>query len=108
MRSPTTAPTKLRLRVACGVTAAAAALTAAVVTPAAAAPADVPYTSVIQSNSGGAWWRAQPNTSSQKMNYLRNGQAVHMDCWTTGELVSPPNSNYTSNRWFKVQVPEVS
>lgn len=75
---------------------------------ASSAYADVPYTSVISSNSGGAWWRAAPNLSGQKMNYLSNGTKVHMDCWTTGQNVSPPDSNYTSDRWFRVQTPYVS
>lgn len=87
--------------------AAAVAVTGAlaVATP---ASADVSYTSVISSNSGGAWWRDAPSLTGKKMNYLWNGTAVHMYCWTNGQKVSPPNSNYTSNRWFKVGTPYVS
>lgn len=90
------------------VLAVAAAVTAAGTAVAAPAFADVPYTSVISSNSGGAWWRAAPNLNGQKMNYLWNGTAVHMYCWTTGQTVSPPDSNYTSDRWFKVGLATVS
>jgi hypothetical protein len=90
------------------VLAVAAAMAVAGTAGAAPASADVPYTSVISSNSGGAWWRAAPNHNGQKMNYLWNGTAVHMYCWTTGQSVSPPDSNYTSDRWFKVGLATVS
>ncbi len=59
--------------------------------------------SVISSNSGGANLRAGATTNSTSYEYLGNGTEVLMICWITGQSVSPPNSNYTSNRWFKVE-----
>lgn len=59
--------------------------------------------SVISSNSGGAWLRAGATMNSQGKEYLGNGTEVLMICWVTGQTVSPPNSNYTSNRWFEVE-----
>ncbi|MFR9798733.1 hypothetical protein ACL02U_22980 [Streptomyces sp. MS06] len=101
---PSRTPYRL-LRFALPAAVAAVITTAVVATPAAA---DVPYTSVVASNSGGAWWRAAPNLSGQKMNYLYNGTPLHMYCWITGQTVSPPDSDYTSDRWFKVGTPYVS
>ena len=59
--------------------------------------------SVISSNSGGANLRAAATMNSTSYEYLGNGTEVLMICWITGQSVSPPNSNYTSNRWFKVE-----
>jgi hypothetical protein len=59
--------------------------------------------SLISSNSGGAWLRAGATMNSRGYEYLGNGTEVLMICWTTGQTVSPPNSNYTSNRWFEVE-----
>jgi hypothetical protein len=59
--------------------------------------------SLISSNSGGANLRAGATMNSTSYEYLGNGTEVLMICWTTGQSVSPPNSNYTSNRWFKVE-----
>lgn len=59
--------------------------------------------SLISSNSGGANLRAASTMNSYSYEYLGNGTEVLMICWTTGQTVSPPNSNYTSNRWFKVE-----
>jgi hypothetical protein len=59
--------------------------------------------SLISSNSGGANLRAAATMNSKSYEYLGNGTEVLMICWTTGQTVSPPNSNYTSNRWFKVE-----
>jgi len=59
--------------------------------------------SLISSNSGGANLRAGDTTGSTRLEYLPNGTEVLMICWITGQTVSPPNSNYTSNRWFKVE-----
>jgi hypothetical protein len=59
--------------------------------------------SLISSNSGGANLRAYPTMNSTSYEYLGNGTEVLMICWTTGQTVSPPNSNYTSNRWFLVE-----
>jgi hypothetical protein len=59
--------------------------------------------SLISSNSGGANLRASSTMGSTSYEYLPNGTEVLMICWVTGQTVSPPNSNYTSNRWFKVE-----
>jgi hypothetical protein len=59
--------------------------------------------SLIESNSGGANLRASATMNSTSYEYLGNGTEVLMICWTNGQSVSPPNSNYTSNRWFKVE-----
>jgi hypothetical protein len=59
--------------------------------------------SLISSNSGGANLRAAPTMNSKSYEYLGNGTLVLMICWITGQTVSPPNSNYTSNRWFEVE-----
>lgn len=59
--------------------------------------------SLISSNSGGANLRAAPTMNSNSYEYLGNGTEVLMICWITGQTVSPPNSNYTSNRWFEVE-----
>lgn len=59
--------------------------------------------SLISSNSGGANLRAAATMNSTSYEYLGNGTEVLMICWTTGQTVSPPNSNYTSNRWFLVE-----
>lgn len=59
--------------------------------------------SLISSNSGGANLRAAATMNSTSYEYLGNGTEVMMICWITGQTVSPPNSNYTSNRWFKVE-----
>ncbi|HWS34918.1 MAG TPA: hypothetical protein VN408_19535 [Actinoplanes sp.] len=88
---------------------AAAALTAAVVmmntVGAGAALAAGPY---IGSNSGGAWLRNAAYLGDQyKVRYVGNNTAVTMVCWTDTQWVYPPNSDYASNRWFKVDVPSV-
>jgi hypothetical protein len=59
--------------------------------------------SLIESNSGGANLRANDTMNSTSYEYLGNGTEVLMICWITGQTVSPPNSNYTSNRWFEVE-----
>jgi hypothetical protein len=59
--------------------------------------------SLIASNSGGANLRAAATTNSASYEYIPNGVEVLMLCWTSGQTVSPPNSNYTSNRWFRVE-----
>jgi hypothetical protein len=59
--------------------------------------------SLISSNSGGANLRAAATMNSKSYEYLGNGTKVLMICWITGQTVSPPNSNYTSNRWFEVE-----
>ena len=35
--------------------------------------------------------------------YLYNNTNVLMICWTDSQWVYPPNSNYSSNRWFMVE-----
>jgi hypothetical protein len=59
--------------------------------------------SLISSNSGGANVRVSATMASQSIDWLPNGVEIVMLCWTTGQTVSPPNSNYTSNRWFKIE-----
>jgi hypothetical protein len=59
--------------------------------------------SLIESNSGGANLRASATMNSTSLEYLPNGTEVLMTCWITGQSVSPPNSNYTSDRWFRVE-----
>ncbi|WP_328992884.1 SH3 domain-containing protein [Kribbella sp. NBC_01245] len=59
-------------------------------------------TSWIGSNSGGANMRTCPNTGCARVLYLGNGSEVYMLCWTDAQTVSPPNSDYTSSRWFKI------
>lgn len=67
------------------------------------ASGDPLVTSYTHSNvSGGAWLRAGSKTTSTGLRYLYNDTEVVMMCWTDSESVSPPNSNYTSKRWFKV------
>jgi hypothetical protein len=61
--------------------------------------------SYIGSNSGGANVRSCASTSCGSYGYLRNGTGVSMLCWVDSQWVSPPNSDYTSNRWFLVSSP---
>ena len=56
----------------------------------------------IGSNSGGANVRTCPNTGCFSKTYLRNGTPVTMVCWVDSQWVHPPNSDYSSNRWFKI------
>jgi hypothetical protein len=71
----------------------------------AASPAQaIPPDSYISSNSGGANMRTCPNTGCGSVAYLGNGTAVIMDCWVDAQSVSPPQSNYTSARWFHVSL----
>jgi hypothetical protein len=86
-------------------TVAPAAATARIAPAGLAAPAGTidGGWSLISSNSGGANLRASATTNSAAKEYLGNGTEVLMICWTTGQTVSPPSSNYTSNRWFKVE-----
>jgi hypothetical protein len=59
--------------------------------------------SYIGSNSGGANVRSSPSiTGSFIIAYLRNGTPVRMLCWADWGWVHPPNSDYSSNRWFKI------
>ncbi|MDR7327334.1 MULTISPECIES: SH3 domain-containing protein [Catenuloplanes] len=72
-----------------------------------AAPA-LAWTSYIGSNSGGANVRTCASTGCPPISsgaYLYNGQGVDMLCWTDNQWVSPPNSDYSSNRWFLVNSP---
>lgn len=60
----------------------------------------------INSNSGGANVRGCPDVSCTSYGYYPNGTAVVMTCWyDTGTVVYPPNSNYPSNRWFRISSP---
>lgn len=59
--------------------------------------------SLIASNSGGANLRASWTMDSYSEEYLPNRTEVLMMCWITGQDVKPPNSNYESNRWFRVE-----
>ncbi|WP_422768998.1 hypothetical protein ACN28C_19645 [Plantactinospora sp. WMMC1484] len=78
---------------------AAGALVAVTGVPASAAG---PY---ISSNSGGANIRSCANTGCASNGYYGNGTSVTMVCWTDAQWVYPPNSNYASNRWFRVSAP---
>jgi hypothetical protein len=88
-------------RVAAALTLAAVTMGASLATAgsATAAPA-IPY---IKSNSGGANMRTCATTGCGSVAYLQNTTEVYMLCWTDGEQVDPPGSNYSSNRWFKVE-----
>ncbi|WP_194822565.1 hypothetical protein [Micromonospora sp. S-DT3-3-22] len=62
----------------------------------------------IGSNSGGAWLRSAAYLGDQyKVRYVNNNTAVTMVCWVDTQWVYPPDSDYASNRWFKVDVPSV-
>jgi uncharacterized protein YraI len=66
------------------------------------------WTSYIGSNSGGANVRTCASTNCPRINrdaYLKNNQGVDMVCWTDNQWVSPPDSDYSSNRWFLVNSP---
>ncbi|MEU3455130.1 hypothetical protein ABZ671_16250 [Micromonospora sp. NPDC006766] len=81
------------------VTSAAGAAVALMGVPAFAAG---PY---ISSNSGGANIRSCADTGCTSNGYYGNGTSVTMVCWTDTQWVYPPQSNYASNRWFKVNSP---
>jgi hypothetical protein len=78
---------------------AVAAVGASIVLP---SPAHAAGYSYIGSNSGGANARSCSSTACSFRFYLYNGRAVQMICWRDGQVVSPPNSDYTSGRWFLV------
>ena len=64
--------------------------------------------SYIGSNSGGAWLRNAAYLGDQyKVRYVGNGTPVTMVCWVDTQMVRPPNSDYASARWFKVDAPTV-
>lgn len=84
---------------AAAVVGAAGVLIAVAGAPALAAG---PY---ISSNSGGANIRSCANTGCTSNGYFGNGTGVTMVCFTDTQWVYPPNSNYASNRWFKVNSP---
>ena len=93
--------TKSRAAAVSGVAAAllAAGLSAtASTTPAFAAN----FASYVASNSGGANLRECPNTGCRSFGWMSNGTRLEMVCWTDAQWVAPPNSNYGSQRWFKV------
>ncbi|MFF3855133.1 hypothetical protein ACGFI4_23675 [Micromonospora carbonacea] len=88
-----------RLARVAAIVGAAGALVAVTSMPAAAAG---PY---ISSNSGGANIRSCANTGCSSNGYYGNGTGVTMVCWVDSQWVYPPNSNYASNRWFRVNSP---
>lgn len=51
---------------------------------------------------GGANLRSGPATSYGSLGYLTDAMHVHMKCWLDTQPVSPPQSNFTSGRWFLV------
>lgn len=59
----------------------------------------------IGSNSGGANVRTCPNTGCGSVAYLGNGTGVTMVCWTDAQWVYPPQSDYGSPRWFRINSP---
>ncbi len=52
--------------------------------------------------SGGANLRSGPATSYRSLGYLTDATRLHMKCYLDAQPVSPPQSNYTSARWFLV------
>lgn len=61
---------------------------------------------VIGSNSGGANVRTCPNKDTcASIGFLGNGTNVTMLCWIDAQVVSPPFSDYSSQRWFRVASP---
>lgn len=96
-----------------GLAIGAAVLAAGVMstTPASAASdstAAISASSYIGSNSGGAWLRNAAYLGDQyKVKYVYNGTGVNMVCWVDTQWVYPPQSDYASNRWFKVDAPSV-
>jgi len=88
------------------VTTATVGLAAA--TPAfASAPAIHPdYSSYVDSYYySGVNLRTCGNTGCGSIHYMPDGTGVTMRCWEDTQSVSPPNSNYTSSRWFEVSSP---
>ena len=80
----------------------AAAATAAVALGAASALAASPK---IGSNSGGANIRTCASMGCGSKGWYVNGTTLTMVCWKTGQWVNPPDSDYGSDRWFKVNNP---
>ncbi|MEV0679114.1 hypothetical protein AB0I60_21600 [Actinosynnema sp. NPDC050436] len=118
MSTDTIKPSRALRRLGRGAaTAAAIALSALGTVPALAAEPTTPSTDTgpaiaagpyIGSNSGGAWLRNAAYLGDQyKVKYVGNGTSVTMVCWIDTQWVHPPNSDYSSNRWFKVDVPSV-
>jgi hypothetical protein len=89
-------------RLARGVAAIALAVGATGVTSMITAPPASAASSYIGSNSGGAWVRTCASMTCFQKTWLTNGTPVTMQCWTDGQWVNPPNSDYGSARWFKV------
>ncbi len=59
----------------------------------------------IGSNSGGANVRTCASTGCAPVAYLGNGTGVTMVCWIDSQWVYPPNSDYATNRWFRINSP---
>ncbi|GGQ26964.1 SH3 domain-containing protein [Streptomyces roseolilacinus] len=87
------------LRARAGLAAAAAAALTGLFAGAGTAEAAGSH---ISSDSGGANLRTCANTGCTSLGYLSNGTGVSMVCWVDSQWVYPPNSDYASNRWFKV------
>ncbi len=94
-----TITTRRRLGRLAAATSAAGAAVALMGAPAFAAG---PY---ISSNSGGANIRSCASTTCGSYGWWPNNTSVTMVCWTDNQWVYPPDSNYASNRWFKVNSP---
>ncbi|WP_306367974.1 hypothetical protein [Nocardiopsis sp. CC223A] len=58
--------------------------------------------SYIGSNSGGANLRGCPWFTCASNAYMPNNTPVTMQCWMDAQYVSPPDSDYASARWFRL------
>ena len=92
----------MSLKIAWRVAGTVAMAGAAVLLLAAPGVAASPY---IGSNSGGANVRTCASMGCGSVAYLTNNTTVTMVCWTDGQWVNPPDSDYGSARWFKINSP---
>jgi len=63
--------------------------------------------SVVGSNSGGANLRYTSSIYSPSLGYYRNGQRVWMICWKDSQWLVPPASDYSSGRWFYIEIDNI-
>jgi hypothetical protein len=101
-----------RHRKVLGLAVGAVAATTLVLTATPASAAGAPaaqqphYSSYVDSyNSSGVNLRSCGSTTCGSYAYMPNDTGVTMQCWEDTQSVSPPNSNYTSSRWFRVSSP---
>jgi hypothetical protein len=75
--------------------------------PALASTPSVTYRSYVKSDySSGVNLRTCGAVTCRSIACMPNGTGVNMICWEDTTSVSPPQSNYTSSRWFKVSAPD--